>query len=323
MIVIILAAILLQVISAIQYHSTRVMLERNLEERVLTQLIVSNARMDGIMGNVESLVYNQTWHIQQNLDNPEYLETLVYNLVRNDGNIIVGAAIAFRPNYYADRGYWYEPYAREINDSIVLEQIGSAQHDYTSMDIYQQGIKGDTLKWTTPYLDAEGAQAVVTTFALPIRDRKGEPIAVMGVDVTTGWISETVNNNRTAQQPSSFSLVLSPEGQLIAYNDSLCSETLATQIVKTINDSTVQKEIRENDRIGQVKKFDFYEEEKGRSGCVYYASITKEPKWQIVKVFYHICQMGTNKMPVPHPRLTIHHISGSPELTWMSGLFFV
>ena len=40
------------------------------------------------------------------------------------------------------------------------------------------------MKWNTPYFDADGAQNIVTTFGVPIRDEQGEPVATLIVDMT-------------------------------------------------------------------------------------------------------------------------------------------
>ena len=279
---IILAAILLEIISAFQYYYTRGIVERNLERHVLMLLSVSAQRMDGIMRGAETIVLSQVWHAQQHLDEPEYMETLVYNLVKNEGDKIVGGAICFKPNYYADKGYWYEPYAHQIDDSITINQIGSAQHDYTKKEFYKICIKGDTVKWNTPYFDADGAQNIVTTFGVPIRDEQGEPVATLIVDMTTEWISEMVNSIHL--HPSSFTLILSTQGQLIALPEAeLCDTKLAEKIAAMINDSTVEKEKRVN---GHVTCFEFYDEEKGRAGHVYYVRKKYEPHWLMVKVCY-------------------------------------
>ena len=282
LVIIILAAIVLEAISAFQYYYTRGMLERNLEAQMLITLQVSAQRMDGIMRETAGVSYNQLWHAQQHLDDADYMATLVRNMVMTDNDKIVGAAIAFRPNYFPDKGRWYEPYARREGDSIVVRQIGSAQHDYFSLEFYQTCIKGDTLKWSTPYIDNEGAQDTVSTYGLPLRDKHGEPIGVMGIDVSTEWIRDMLRQNR--QHPSSFSIVLSNEGNLISTpDDSLCSHEQAERIAQMVNDSTVKKELKSN---GRVTSFKFYDEEKGRAARVYYARKRLEPKWWLVKVCY-------------------------------------
>ncbi len=280
--VIILAAILLESISAIQYYYTRGMLERNLEKQVLILLRVAAQRMDGIMHEMSIAVCNQVWHAQQHLDNPSYMETLVSNLTNDESDKIAGAAVAFCPNYYSSKGYWYEPYARQEGDTIIVRQIGSEKHDYFTSEFYKTCIKGDTLKWNTPYMDFEGAQGIVSTFALPIRDSKGKPVAALGIDITTDWLSDMLRPLNL--HPSSFTMIMSQEGQLIAVpNETICSPKLADQIASMVCDSKVKKKPKAN---GQVTSFKFYDKEQGRHGRVYFARKLYAPKWLLVKVCY-------------------------------------
>lgn len=156
--IVILAAVLLEGIAAIQYNYTRGVLERNLEKQVLIILRASAMRLDGNLNATMAQSRNQIWHAQQHLDDPDYMETLVTNLVKYGTDRVIGAGVAFRPFYYPQKGRWFEPYANRQGSSISVEQIGSARHDYLQMEFYQTGIKGDTLKWTTPYMDKVGAK---------------------------------------------------------------------------------------------------------------------------------------------------------------------
>ena len=282
LIVIILAAVLLEVISAIQYHHTRGLLEEELEKSALRDLMNSALRIQEIISKAEMGVSSQVWHVERHLDDPDYMDTLLINMVKDESDNLVGAGIAFKPHYYSSKGQYYEPYARQMGDSIEVVQVGSEKHDYTQSFFYQTAMRGDTVKWTSPYLDSEGAEGVVTTYGLPVRDERGEPVAVLFVDLATDWISEVVNKHHI--NPSSFSLVMSQEGELIAGPaDSLASSSLVTHIVDMVNDSTVSREPEAN---GRVTGFPFYDEERGESGHVYYANKRYEPRWQMVMVCY-------------------------------------
>ncbi len=283
LVAIVLAALLLEAISGAQYYYTRDMLERQLEQQVLTQLMSSALRMDGIMRGAEASADNEVWHAERHLNDPEYMEMLVRNLVKSESDRIVGASIAFIPNFYAGKGYWYEPYARQKKDgSISSEQIGSEEHNYLELEFYKTCIKGDTMKWCQPYMDDKGARAKVTTFSMPIRDKQGKPVAVLGVDVTTEWINETVNRHR--MHPSSFTFVATEQGEIVSLpDDSLCSREQAEKIVAMIADSTVEKQMKAK---GRVTSFAFQSMKDGSPGHVYYARKRNQPKWVMVTVCF-------------------------------------
>ena len=282
LIVIILAAVLLQVISAIQYQYTRGLLEEELEKSALQDLMTSALRIQEVVARAEVGVTSQVWHTQRHLDDPDYMNTLVANMARDGGANIVGAGIAFKPYFYPSKGRLFEVYGQQTGDSIEVEQIASEKHDYTQKDFFQIALKGDTVKWTLPYLDAEGAEAVVTSYGVPVRDERGEPVAALMVDMATDWVGEVVNQHH--RSPSSFSLVMSGKGDLIAGpDDSLASPSLVKKIVEMVNDSTVERELKAK---GRVTGFPFFDEECGESGHVYYAIKKREPRWQMVLVCY-------------------------------------
>ena len=281
LIVIILAAVLLQVIAAFQYHHTRGLLEEELEKSALRDLMNSALRIQEIISKAEMGVSSQVWHVERHLDDPDYMDRLLINMVKDASDNLIGAGIAFKPYYYPSKGKYYEPYARKMQDSIEMVQVGSDKHDYTRRAFFQTAMRGDTVKWTSPYLDVEGAEGIVTTYGLPVRDEHGEPVAVLFVDLATDWISEVVNLHHL--NPSTFSLVMSQEGALIAGPDHLARPSLVTQIVDMVNDSTVARELEAQ---GRVTGFPFYDEERGEAGYVYYANKKNEPRWQMVIVCY-------------------------------------
>lgn len=135
LLVVILAAVLLEVISTIQYSYTRGIMEQELERRAYSELVVSVLNIEEVLAVAEVTAQSQRWHAERNLDNPDYMNLLVNNIVRADSEIIVGAGIGFKPDYYPEKGRLFEPYAHQVSssaDSIILEQIG-ARHDYTKV----------------------------------------------------------------------------------------------------------------------------------------------------------------------------------------------
>lgn len=282
LLIVILAAILLEGIAALQFYYTRNVVENNLEEQVLIMLRSSAMRLDGNLNAVVAQASNQIWHAQQHLDDPGYIETMVSDLVKNGGQKMHGAAVAFCPNYYPQQGRWFEPYAHWQGDSVTVEQIGSATHDYHNMEFYKGAISGDTLEWSLPYADEVGAGNEIITYSLPLRDTSGKTVAVLGIDVTTTWICNSLSQLRL--HPSSFNLVLLEEGTVISRPaDSICSEVLAKRIAAMISDPTVEKEAKSG---GHVSCFEFFDEEKQESGRVYFARKKYKPKWMMVNVVY-------------------------------------
>jgi len=279
--IVILAAVLLEAMAAVQYYYTRGILERSLEKQVLLMLRSAAMRLDGHLNAVADQASSQVWHAQQHIDDPGYMETMVKNLVKSGGHSVLGVGVGFIPYYYPEKGRWYEPYARRTGDSVEVEQIGSELHDYLELGFYKSSIKGDTLHWTTPYMDNMGAKNMVVTYSLPLRDSRGCPVAALGIDVATDWISESLR--KISLYPSSFCLVLTEEGDVVAApDDSICSR----ELVDTIASQMINPAVKKVEKANGVTSFEFYDKAKGRSGRVYYARKVNAPKWMMVKGVY-------------------------------------
>ena len=281
LVVIIIAAVFMEALLGFQYNYSRAQLEGELERSSLMDLITSSLRIQEVLSTAEMAICSQVEHAEQHLHDPKYLQNLICSLVDNDDDDLIGAAIAFIPHYYPQYGYWCELYARQLPDTIVVEQIGSAKHDYFQRDFFITGMRGDTLSWTKPYYDGEGAQAMVSSYVVPLRE-KGKPVGVLCIDLRTRWINAVVNHFHP--HPSSFGMVLTEDGELIAApTDSVVSPLLVNKIVSLFNDSTVDRKAVGR---GRITRFNFYDEEKKEHGRVYYARKVEEPHWQMMLVCY-------------------------------------
>ena len=274
-------AVLLEVVSAVQYYSTHNMLEAKLEEYVLREVMVKHLRIRALQADAEATIKNHLWYAEQHLQEPDTMPDIARRMATLNTNIN-GAYLFFRPDYYPSKGRLYEPYVRRSNDSISYEQLASIErHDYTKTNFYQMCMRGDTVNWTTPYLDREGAKCVVVSYVMPLHDPKGDFVGGMGVDVSIDWLNNIINQRHF--YPSSYNLFLSPTGELIVSpdEDSVSSEKV-NQVVDLINDSTV---VREKTRTGRCKCITFKDID-GKKAYIYYSTMRTKPHWQIVLVCY-------------------------------------
>ena len=67
-------------------------------------------------------------------------------------------AVAFIPNYFPKQGAFFEACSSRFSeDSIYTRQIGSAEHDYTEMDVVQafMGVSTKNFRRTLELIDRE------------------------------------------------------------------------------------------------------------------------------------------------------------------------
>lgn len=156
-------------------------------------LSITNEQLEGMINLVETTSMNNVDEIHENLDKPDTLYAILSNELKLNPHI-VGMALAFVPNYYPEKGYWFEPYAHQNADgSIYTKQLGSPTHDYTQAEWYIQGIqaKGGGY-WSEPYYDDTGAKEILCTYVLPVKDKAGKVVGLFGADISLTALTERV-----------------------------------------------------------------------------------------------------------------------------------
>ncbi len=279
LLIIITAALLLELLSASQYYFTRNMVEEQLEKQAENELTLKAVLIKSNLNSAEDILKKHIWDIRENLSQPDSVfEALGRMIVLSRS--VQGGAVAFLPNYYPEKGMLFEPYVLKKGDSIVKSQIGGDNHDYTKGLHYKKTIETNEAVWIEPYEDPEGAQTSVITYTMPLYDKANMLAGVAGVDISLEWLSDTIDSRHL--YPSSFVLLLTKDGKpIIQPSKSRGSSDEATHVIDLINDSTVARHKSSSGRSTLIH-FDT----KDRDGTIFYANMKGEPKWQIAVVCY-------------------------------------
>ena len=232
----VLMVVVLEVISAIQYYNTHNLLEDEMERHAMTELGVKTLTLRQTMNSAEQLLKDQLWNLERNLHQPDSMFGVVQHMVQVKDNV-VGACLAFVPDFYPEKGRLFEPYAYEVGDTVKVEQLGGKDgHDYTLHPAYQWVAKHHEKIWSDPYkYESEVGMQSLTSFSYPLLDADGNLEAVCGLDVSLLWLGDALNTRHA--YPSSFTLFLTQKGELIAGPTSVSKER-QQRIVELINDST-------------------------------------------------------------------------------------
>ena len=211
------AAVLLELIAIIQYEYSHDEITKNLRLRAESELRAKDLAIQNILKQVETAVENHVWDAERLLAYPDSSYVVTRRLVEQNSNII-GSSLSFIPNYYSSEGYWFESYAvRRENGVIETMQLGSAEHDYTGMEFFEMPVEMDCARWSNPYLDSDGAQMLLTTYSEPVHDRSGRVVAVLDADVSLDWLDNILSMQYVS--PSSYHILMSRTGQLMSYPD--------------------------------------------------------------------------------------------------------
>ena len=211
--IIVVAAVILEATACIQYFYTRSALQKEAEKSARIELKRAEQEIEKHTVEMETAAKMLAMLAEQHVSHPDsaqYATSAIVRTIRNTGSV----AVAYVPGYFKGErlsvsgeqiGEYFEVCSSRITeDSIYTRQIGSAQHDYTQMEWFQNGLNTDSCTWCEPYLDDSGSQTWVVSCSCPVHDHSGKIVAVVCVDMSLDYL----------QQISDF---------LYVYKESYCS----------------------------------------------------------------------------------------------------
>ena len=202
--VIIAAALLLELTTGILYYSAQNIIQHNMEQLMQREMNALYLCIRNKLAKVEVSLENMSWVVTHDLDEADWMFEITELFVKNNP-FFKGSGIAFIPNYYHEKGRWFEPSAvRRADGSIESIQLGSAKHDYMQSEFYTVPMATDSCFWCEPYLDKEGVKAEVTTYSVPVHDDDGKIVAVAIADITLDWLEDVLNEDKVYKSTHRF-----------------------------------------------------------------------------------------------------------------------
>lgn len=211
--IVVIAALLMELISFIQYSQTRKIMEEEMNIRSRVVLGAMADRIDHVMELTEATMRENLLYLRRSLDQPDSASRALVYLI-DDNPHVVGGSLAFIPAYYPSKGRLFEPYATKENGRIVLRQIAGDKHDYTRTDFYIDALSSGKADWSDPYSYTDGQTRNLISYSCPVTDASGRIVAVCSLDMDLSWMGDTLNASQ--RFPSSFGLLLTKDFRLVA-----------------------------------------------------------------------------------------------------------
>ena len=277
LLIVIVAVSLLELLSAAQYFFTHHLMEDELEKYAEMELTTKAIITKRIVEDTERTLKSHIMEVKYNLATPDSLFSILAQIAKYSPNMR-GCGISFKPGYYKDKGRLFEPYALRTDTGVVCLQIAGENFDYTKDGFYKDIQEKKANSWVGPYDDIYLEMRLVS-YAVPIYEFTGDTVAVLGVDLDTESLGDTLNYRHI--YPSSFELLLTEEGELIAGPTDSTLQKEVDFVTSLINDSTAERRPSSN---GRNKIIDF--DTRDRDGAVFVANMRGIPHWQIAVVCY-------------------------------------
>ena len=166
------------------------------------------------MGKIEIAVNTMQSMAEYALDDPDAMFEIA-GYITDANQRIMGAGIAFKEDYYPEKGHWYETYVGYQNgsDTLVSRQIGSEEHDYFQMDWFKQGMAAKEGFWSNPYFDNAGGTTYMISYCCPIFDTANEAVGVICTDVSLDTLAGIVQG--VSLYSHSYCTLISSDGTLL------------------------------------------------------------------------------------------------------------
>ncbi|MBQ5547490.1 MAG: PDC sensor domain-containing protein, partial [Prevotella sp.] len=180
------AILAMESIACVQYFYTRATIKADAVYRAQSELRSAEQEINRAAVELEAAAKMLAKMAEFCLNTPDAMPGCVNTLFETLENV-EGAGIAFVPDYYPQKGHWYEVYAtrnERTEKGFAIRQIGGADHDYTRSEWFNNGLTKDHAYWSNPYADNEGAHAVVVTCSYPVRDADNRVVGVVCIDIS-------------------------------------------------------------------------------------------------------------------------------------------
>lgn len=166
------------------------------------------------MGRIETSVNALRPMAEYALDDPDAMFEIA-NHIADASARIMGGFVAFKANYFPEKGHWYEAYVghQEGSDTLISKQLGNKGHDYLQMDWFKKGLTSKEGFWSDPYYDNAGGKTILISYTLPIFDSLGQAVGVIGADVSLDTLASIVRNIEL--YPHSFCTLSTLDGTLL------------------------------------------------------------------------------------------------------------
>ena len=281
--IIIAAALLVELFSAAQYYYAHDLLEQELDNRAESELRVKAILIRGILNVMEKTVNEHVWDIRRNIANPDSMFDATARIIQNTPKA-EGSCLVFTPGFYPTKAKLFEPYAYKAENGVQVKDLcAEGDHDYTQHPAYKKMEKELEPFWSDPYISkTDSTEMALTTYSYPLKDKDNKLMAICGLDVSLEQIGDTLNARHI--YPSSFNLLLTESGEIISGPSEHHPKAHdMEQVVRLINDSIVK---RKTSNSGHSKYIVFKSEADNSSGCLYYANMKGNPHWQLAVVCY-------------------------------------
>ncbi|MBN1769446.1 MAG: SpoIIE family protein phosphatase [Prolixibacteraceae bacterium] len=214
-------------LSVFYFFSKKSIEEKTIENALeITQNTV--LKTEQVLISSEKILNNYRWLIEKNIAYADSMEAYTRRILQMNPEII-GCAIAFKPDFFPEKGYYFSPFTYRNKDLLVSTQLGNEEYDYFVMDWYQIPATLEKPYWSEPYYDTGGGNALMTTYSMPFYSSNNgdkELAGIITIDLSLEWFTDIVSSVKILE--TGYASVISRNGTFVTHpnTDIIMNQTI-------------------------------------------------------------------------------------------------
>lgn len=164
-------------------------------ENCHSKMLINYEYTRRVLSDVYVQVSNNVYQIENSLDNPNGQIAQMRRIVQQ-GNRIHSCGMNFVKGYYPQKGDRYCPFAwrnPKNREEILTDEKGDPDFDYLQERWFKAVVEGDTAEWSDPFYDGYDKTTALAAYMVPIHDKTGKAVAVLGADISLDWLTYKLN----------------------------------------------------------------------------------------------------------------------------------
>jgi sigma-B regulation protein RsbU (phosphoserine phosphatase) len=263
------------------YHSSRVALERELENNARNLVLASVNRLETELSAIGKAAEGVAHALETGNYGEKSRNTLLTRTLEGNREIY-GVGAAFEPEVSAAGAKPVVPYWYRKNGQMIFTT--EADFQFLTLDWYQTPKELARKVWSEPYFDAESGGMLMSSCSLPFFDGTGETRRFRGVvvaDVSLDWLTEMVASLKVLK--TGYSFLLSRNGTMLTHpvKEMIMNETIFS--LAESRNNTILRDIGRK-MVGGGSGFTPYTDTRGVKSWMYYAPVASTG-WTLAVVF--------------------------------------
>ena len=182
-------------------------------------LTITNANVGRVLTDVSTATINHVSEIEGSLAQPDKMFGFMKEVVSQNSHIR-SCGISFVADYYPNKGHRFCPYAiRDTLGNVQVYNDANASHDYLKAPWFLEALEAGEAYWSKPFFSANDTLMPLVSYLVPIRDKQGKTVAVLGADMSLDWFKgEIVGSGSFNNQKDSIEFYINsnqnPDGTI-------------------------------------------------------------------------------------------------------------